>query len=143
MSFRSLPCSALLVATAIAGGCSDDGKPCDPNQIYHNNLCSPKPVVVPEAGPPDMPDAEVVDGEITDATNETAPPVGMFGKVCMMSGDSPECAEPAPYCAVQPGGTMGYCTAINCKTNPTVCPANWTCFDVGVLNFCLKPTTAL
>jgi len=145
MSFRSLPCCALLVAAAFAGGCSDDGKPCDPNQIYHDNLCSPKPP--PEAGPPEMPDgevpdAEVVDGEITDTTNETAPPVGMFGKVCMMSGDSPECAEPAPYCAIQPGGTMGYCTAINCKTNPTVCPANWMCFDVGVLNFCLKPTTA-
>ena len=138
MSFRFLSCSALLVAAAFAGGCSDDGKPCDPNQIYHDNLCSPKPPPVPEAGP-EPPDAEVEDGEITDAASETAPPMGMFGKVCMMAGDSAECAAPAPYCAVQPGATMGYCTAIECKANPTICPASWTCFDIGVLNFCLKP----
>ena len=143
MSIRFLLGSALIVAAALAGGCSDDGKPCDHNQNYERYVCVPKPIV-PEAGPeagPEM-DAEVADGEITDAAAETTP-AGMFGTTCTMSGDSAECAAPAPYCAVQPGATMGYCTATDCKANPSICPPGWTCFDITAinLNFCFKPLT--
>jgi hypothetical protein len=137
MKLTERSASAVLVAISLVSGCSDDGKPCDPNQIYQNRLCLPAPVPPPEAGAPD--DVETVDGEITDAVAETAPPMGMFGKACMMAGDTAECAAPAPYCAVRPGTTDGYCTAINCKADPTICPLGWTCFDVSVVNFCAKP----
>jgi hypothetical protein len=137
MSVRLVSAWAVLVAIPLASACSDDGKPCDPDQIVQDRLCVPAPVV-PEAGT--EADVEIADGEIIDAVVEAAPPVmGMFGKTCMMAGDSAECAAPAPYCAIAPSATVGYCTAINCKMDPTICPVGWTCFDVSVVNFCLKP----
>jgi hypothetical protein len=139
MSFRLVSVWTLLAATSLGSACNDDGQPCDPGQVIQDRLCVAGPK--PEAGPPDVEtaDGEAIDGEIEDIVNEVPPPPGMFGKVCMIAGESAECAAPAPYCAIAPSATVGYCTAINCKADPTICPAGWTCFDVSVINFCLKP----
>jgi hypothetical protein len=135
MSFRLVSVWAVLGVISLGSACNDDGKPCDPDQVIQDRLCVPEPK--PEAGPPDV---ETVDGESEDIASEPPPPTGMFGKVCMIPGESEECAAPAPYCAIAPSATVGYCTAINCKADPTICPMGWTCFDVSVINFCAKPT---
>ena len=137
MSFRLVTVWALLAATSLGSACNDDGQPCDPNQFVEDHLCFPKP----DAAPPDVETVDgEIDGEIEDVVSELPPPPpGMFGKVCMIAGESAECAPPAPYCAIAPSATVGYCTAINCIGNPTICPPGWNCFDVTVVNFCLKP----
>jgi hypothetical protein len=139
MSFRLVSVWAVLAATSLGSACNDDGQPCDPGQVIQDRLCIAGPKPDAEA-----PDVETVDGEIEDVVIEDvlsdapAPP-GMFGKPCMMAGDSAECAAPAPYCGIAPNQTVGYCTAINCKADPNICPAGWTCFDVGIITFCSKP----
>jgi hypothetical protein len=134
MSFRLVSVWAVLAATSLGSACNDDGQPCDPGQVIQDRLCIAGPKPDAEA-----PDVETVDGEIEDVVSEAPAPPGMFGKTCMTAGDSAECAAPAPYCAIAPNATVGYCTAIDCKTDPTICPLGWSCFDVTVINFCLKP----
>lgn len=66
----------------------------------------------------------------------------LFGISC--SAD-PDCTAPADYCAKMPGASTGYCTQEGCKTDATICPASWTCFDLSAIvpngpNFCQEPT---
>lgn len=69
-----------------------------------------------------------------------------FGAACTTSGpDATSCpCAPAGYCALMPGQTQGYCTATDCKANPSVCPSGWSCFDLSVFDptlpaICAKP----
>lgn len=80
---------------------------------------------------------------VTTSTDGGAPttPVNAFGRTCK---ESKECEGVASYCAVMPGKTTGYCTATGCKTNASVCPTGWSCFDVslfqpGAPSICTKP----
>ncbi len=64
-----------------------------------------------------------------------------LGRAC---SDNTACGCGAPYCALQPGQTQGYCTNTGCKEAPTVCAAGWACFDLGVFapgepSICTKP----
>ena len=144
MSFRLVSVWAVLAATTLVSACNDDGEPCDPGQVLKDHLCLPGPK--PEAGPPDAQvgdDVETPDGEvedvITDAGNDPPLPPGMFGTPCTMAGDTPECTPPAPYCAVRPGATSGYCSALGCDVNPSICPLGWSCFTVANISVCTKP----
>ena len=135
MSARLVSALAVIVALPLASACNSDGEPCDPNQIMKDRLCVPAPV---EAGPaPDV--EETVDGEIVDAVAEVPTVMGMFGKTCMMAGDSAECAAPAPYCAVQPGATTGYCSVHGCAEDPTLSTSGWSCFRIAGISVCTKP----
>jgi hypothetical protein len=145
MSFRSFVALALLGTASLVSACNDDGKPCDPDQMLKNRTCFDIPV---EAGSMDVggggtdEDAETPDGEIADiATTDEGGGGSVFGRNCVMSGNDPECVAPAPYCAVQPGATTGYCTTLGCKADMSLCPPGWTCFVIASINldFCLKP----
>ena len=142
MSFRLLSACAVLAAAMFGSACNDDGQPCDPDQIIVNHLCLPGPK--PEAGPPDVQvsdDVETPDGEVEDVVNELPPPPpGMFGKTCTTAGEpSPDCSPPAPFCAIQPGQSSGYCSATGCVANPALCPPGWGCLQVPGVNFCTRP----
>jgi hypothetical protein len=54
-----------------------------------------------------------------------------FGDACEGgegdAGADGDCACPAPICADDLGG---YCTQLNCLEDPTLCPPDWTCFDL-------------
>jgi hypothetical protein len=146
MSFRTFAAFGVVGAALFASACNDDGQPCDPNQILKNRVCVLKPV--PDAGSSqdvEETDGEAVDGEVVDGEiGDSAPEGGggtVFGRTCLMSGDSAECMAPAPYCAVQPGATMGYCTTLGCKADMSLCPPGWMCFVIAAisLDFCAKP----
>jgi hypothetical protein len=54
-----------------------------------------------------------------------------FGRPCSDAQTHRDCGCGADYCAIQPGQSSGYCTATGCTQDPTVCPANWGCFDLS------------
>ena len=132
------------------GACSDNGNPCNPSQDYVNRVCKPKPADAGngagtggstgfgEAGDTDaQPDAAIVDTSNPTPAADVAP---VWGKPCSMPGDAAvDCVGVANFCASKPNATEGYCTALNCKDNNSLCPVGWTCFDVVVTNFCAKP----
>lgn len=76
-----------------------------------------------------------------DPPSPKPPTTSAWGRECK---ESKECAAEASYCALMPGKTTGYCTATGCKTNASVCPEGWGCFDVsafqpGAPSICTKP----
>jgi hypothetical protein len=46
--------------------------------------------------------------------------------------ESVDCTCAANYCALQPGKAEGYCSKTGCKDDPSVCPGDWTCFDISM-----------
>jgi hypothetical protein len=133
-------------ATVVLAACSDDGKPCDPDKVLINRVCKPKPADLADASTEDVtepdPDAEVEDVVGTKDTPAVPMDVAFaFGRDCTMSGDAAvECGGTANFCATKPSTpNAGYCTVLGCKDTPSLCPMGWSCFDVGVTNFCAKP----
>ena len=96
--------------------CLDD-EPCDPGQVYQDNVC------LAESEP-------TSDGGAGGAGSD------VLGAPCVDNVDHSDCAEPAPYCAIQPGED-GYCVAIvdeGCdNAGPEACPAGWECFRLGAV----------
>lgn len=117
------PCvhAAALLALLALGAC-DVGDRCDPDQTLRSGVC-----FGPDAAPP-----------ADDAAPSTESP---FGAVCVEHTD---CVAPTSFCARQPADPTGYCTAVGCLDDATVCPAGWTCFDLSVIQaglpaICTKP----
>jgi hypothetical protein len=52
---------------------------------------------------------------------------GSFGAVCKSSAD---CVAPSDTC-FQQGTAAGFCSAVACNVNTTVCPQGWTCLDLS------------
>ncbi len=52
---------------------------------------------------------------------------GAFGDVCETNAD---CTGETNYCAFSPSEPP-YCSVSGCDTAPELCPAGWSCFDVG------------
>jgi hypothetical protein len=140
---------ATLLLAAIALSCTEDS-PCPPGQQFEKGYClkqqSPADgaVAVSDAGSdtgqgdPDA--AAAVDADL-DAGSDAGSTATDFGASC--TGQS-ACGGVASYCALQPGMPVGYCTAPGCDTMPQICPAGWTCFNVGVFKpgepyICLRP----
>jgi hypothetical protein len=84
---------------------------CDPDQTYSSS----KGVCFAVDAPPPTADAN--------------PAFAHFGDTC---ATNPECALPTAFCVVLPGAASGYCTAIGCLADPTVCPIGWGCADLSV-----------
>jgi hypothetical protein len=55
-----------------------------------------------------------------------------FGTVCRDGTDHVDCCDPAPYCAVQPAQSEGYCTLTGCLDDASICPSDWGCMDLSV-----------
>ena len=89
-------------------------------------------------------------GETGNDAGETGNDAGAAGAPVMMSADfgaacatNAECGGDTDYCAVQPGAA-GYCTASGCDADASICPTDWTCFNVGQFApgepwVCIKP----
>jgi len=74
------------------------------------------------------------------ADPSACPDSSTFGTTC--TEDSMCACEAASFCAIMPGQPEGFCTANECAGDPSVCPADWSCFDlsaVGGPSFCLEP----
>lgn len=72
------------------------------------------------------------------AGGEPGAPEGEFGATCV---EDAECAEPAPFCAVQPGQPIGICTVTGCAADASLCPSGWYCLDltsVGAEDICVE-----
>jgi hypothetical protein len=54
-----------------------------------------------------------------------------FGRPCSDARTHRECGCGADYCAIQPGQSTGYCTAAGCTEDESVCPPDWSCFDLS------------
>lgn len=74
----------------------------------------------PTTGEPTVPTPTIPECVAADA----------FGTACETDADCP-CA-PATFCAVMPGQATGLCTATGCVETPSVCPADYSCFDVSI-----------
>ncbi|MEJ7603445.1 MAG: hypothetical protein WKG01_36500 [Kofleriaceae bacterium] len=100
--------ACVLLAVAVCAGC-DPSTLCDADQTYSNGLC-----YAPDAPAP---------------TADADPRFAHFGDECTVNAN---CAAPAGFCAIQPPAPTGYCTGVGCLEDPTVCPAEWSCFDLSV-----------
>jgi hypothetical protein len=133
---------ALSACSAIsAAGCLDVS--CGKGAIYSNKQCLPAPASNAPAdsgAPPDAAAEGQADGS-ADASSDCHPSAASFGATC--SADA-ECPMAAPYCAISPGATTGYCSIKGCLSDPCLCPVTWSCFDLsifgaGLPSFCAKP----
>lgn len=127
---------ALLLLGASSMACQEPSSSlCDEGQILDpvSGYCIAAPV---DAGPLDgrtaAPDARA-DGSMDAARGPDADGAcdagsSAFKAPCAVSGD---CHCPTNYCAVTPGSTTGFCTRTGCDVDPTICPAKWTCLDLG------------
>jgi hypothetical protein len=137
----------LLAATALS--CTENS-PCPAGQQLDKGYCtrlqSPADdaAVAPDAGSDtggDNSDAAAsVDAEM-DSTSDAGGTAADFGTPCTLPS---QCGGVASYCALQPGVPVGYCTAPGCDTMPQICPAGWSCFNVGIFKagepfVCLRP----
>lgn len=52
-----------------------------------------------------------------------------FGQTCSSDADC-SCGV-ATYCAIMPGQTQGTCTATGCDSEPSICPADYSCLDLS------------
>ena len=106
---------------ALVSACSED-HPCSSDEVFRDGYCYPT-----DAGQSDASLGGAVDGGGG----------GGFGAACSSTAD---CAAPASFCAPNP---LAYCTAFGCDTDPTVCPAGWSCLDLSNFgasgHMCLKP----
>jgi len=142
MPHRVLLSTLLLAAVQ---GC-DAAAPCDPNQRFEGRVCVNEPPGGGDSGPSGAVDAGQVvpaDGGL-DAGSTPAP-----GPVCTRALDEalgidcsapPDCACPAPYCALMPGQTVGYCTISGCDPAHDQCPTGYGCFDLSSLGVTGVPT---
>lgn len=121
----------LLVAAGVFLAACDDGEPCGPGQELDRNYC------IESSEPEEEPEEEVdsSDGgaggmssaaEAGDGDGDDMGETGEFGRVCTTDD---ECADPAPYCGIQPGSMEGTCTVQGCASSGTACPAGWKCLD--------------
>jgi hypothetical protein len=68
-----------------------------------------------------------------------------IGNMCSVSGKTDaQCPCAANYCSKSPFDTSGYCTVSGCDKDPSICPAGWSCFNVGTFSpgepyICMKP----
>ena len=81
-------------------------------------------------------------GDPVSASKADCAPESGFGASCERDADC-GCAE-ASYCARMPGQSTGNCIATGCLEDPSVCPQDWSCFDVSIFapgqpSICLAP----
>lgn len=55
-----------------------------------------------------------------------------FGSPCFDDVAFSDCASPANICLRQSAAMPGFCSAVGCDANATLCPMGWTCFDLSL-----------
>ncbi len=121
--------AALFMLTATA--CEVD-EPCDPGYSLDKGLCEKSPTVGTDAASANTCiDKPSPDAGISDSGAAPAP--GEFGRPCTDDVTHSECAEPAPLCFKQSASMPGFCSAINCDLYCNICPATWSCFNLGLV----------
>jgi hypothetical protein len=112
-------------------GCANDAT-CDPGHEVQNGSC------VALSAPPPPPNGEGGAGGASaddpSVCEPGDPATGTFGATCRDGVSHGDCGCPAPICAVQPGAESGFCTQIHCDEDPTLCPADWSCFDLSAID---------
>ena len=94
-----------------------------------------------EEEPTQSPEPEAGSGS-EPGDGEACSPGAGFGASCTSDA---ECGCPeASYCAIMPGQAVGNCTATGCVDDPSVCPDDWSCFDISLFApgqpaICLAP----
>lgn len=99
---------ATAVMAALVGACHEDN-PCDVGFVLNNDVCIPAPV-----------------GDAGSEAVEAGPPT--FGTLCRTQSD---CTGEVNGCLIMPGGAEGFCSVSGCDSNPALCPADWTCYDLS------------
>jgi hypothetical protein len=138
-----------LLLFAPVEGC-DPSEPCDPGQQIENSVCiDDAPSTSGSDGGGGGADAganTTIDASVDaalDASTECAQVLDdALGADC---ADQAGCGCAAPYCALMPGQTTGYCTTRDCDPEGDDCPGGYRCFDLsslgvmGVPTFCVLP----
>ncbi len=144
---QRLPAIALLsIVTGLAFGCAKDTE-C-PAGYVGEAYCTPLP---PDAAMSGVGDGDG-DGDASDddsgvESDASAAPVCAdepefedgFNAPCEVDAD---CNCTADFCAFNPVEMTGVCTRKDCQDDPSICPADWECFElvfVPGLNFCQAP----
>jgi len=127
---------ALLISFVVSVAGCDDGEPCGPDQYLEGNYCKDSPEESAGDGDGDTDTDVDAKGGAGGMDSGDADPelmgdgdmeeTGEFGRACT-SDD--ECAEPAPFCAKQPGQDAGTCSVQGCATMGAQCPDGSTCLD--------------
>ncbi|MDX2018941.1 MAG: hypothetical protein SF187_01775 [Deltaproteobacteria bacterium] len=153
-----------VVALAMSAGCDKDPG-CPDNGVFGKYGCEPATdaaadVAMSTNGSDVRPatDGSTVDAAtdgpaaIRDAGSDDAMSVAdtgagdaapSFGSACSSNA---QCTGAVDYCSKQPGAPVGYCTHTGCNTMPAICPANWSCLNLGMFapnlpHVCAKPAT--
>jgi hypothetical protein len=122
----------MLVPLALVA-CLDTEHPCDDDQVFAYGVCTPHGTEpTGAAGAAGAAGATGEGGEAGDDGNDEA--TGEFGRVCDDDVTHDDCADPAPYCAIQPGMKTGVCTVDGCIEDPDLCPEGWSCLDLGLFS---------
>jgi hypothetical protein len=125
-----------LAATAAAGlalaACENPSSSlCDPGQILDpmTGYCvaAPRPPAIHDSGAGASDAGPGAEGGATGDGGCT-PGTSAFGDSCTAQTD---CHCPTDYCALMPGAAMGTCTRTGCDKDPSICPASYTCLDLG------------
>ncbi|HET8938166.1 MAG TPA: hypothetical protein VFN67_32205 [Polyangiales bacterium] len=125
-----------LLLTLLLCAC-DHEDPCDEGVAAGPGACKAAPMEEKDAGekPSDAGYDNSADAGKDSGSAQTAMSLGMD---CTGNGD---CSSDAPFCALQPGATKGYCTVRDCSTADDKCPSGYMCFNLGIASvpaFCLK-----
>ncbi len=114
----------VLLAVAAVAACQDPS----------SSLCNPGQVLDPMSGyciaasRDASADAGHADAALEGGDGSCGLSTSQFGDMCATSAD---CHCPTDYCAVMPGSSTGTCTRTGCDVDPSICPATWTCLDLG------------
>ena len=141
----------LLAAVAATVQACDASEPCDPNQRFEGSVCANVPSSAGAGGTRgstsdvDAGGAAAVDAGPDAGTDAATGCTQALQDALGVTCSAPtECGCAAPYCAVTPGQTEGYCTTQDCDPAVGDCPNGYTCFDLasvgvsGFPTFCVK-----
>jgi hypothetical protein len=116
------PLLLLAVTTSLVAACTqDEATACGKGSEYRDGDCHP---IVPRETPGSSAGTGGEGGEAGAAPSIDP----AFGEPCESSDT---CASPTNYCTPPSPVDTQYCTVSGCDQDASLCPAGWTCFDVG------------
>lgn len=126
--------SLATILTLLAACTQSEADACGKGTEYRDGACHP---ISGSAGTSSTPSAG---GSGEGGQGDSIDP--SFGQPCTTSD---ECSGATNYCTPMSPVDTTYCTVSGCDVDPTICPADWTCFDVskfvpGEPFICTRPT---
>jgi hypothetical protein len=104
------------LALATLDGC---GERCEPGYTLDHHICYENVASAGAAG----------DTGTAGAPSCDDPSASTFGAECRLES---ECTCDSDFCAANPG-SVGFCTRSGCDTDPSVCPAGYSCMDLSAI----------